>query len=141
MIDFKYILRSAYYALLNGNLTSGGNPVPVADTLDPIIDMGTIYVLLVNEVGISDNTHQSFMSEEKIRVDIIARGVRVSTKTVDDLAGQILGIILPTPQNSALGNSKIINCRLTDDRYQNFHAAGANNVARRILTFTQTVAQ
>jgi len=141
MIDVKYTLRAAYYTLLNGHLTDGINPVQIADTLDTIADTETAYVLLISDGGVSNNTHQSFMTEERIRLDIIVRGSRVATKRMDDIANQILQIILPTPQNSALGNSKFINCRVVDDRYLNFKAEGAINVGRRMITFSQTCAQ
>lgn len=141
MIDLKYLVRAAYYKLLNGFLTSGGNPVVVSDTIDANTDAADIYVLLISENSSTDNTHQSFQSVELIRVDILARGTYVSTKVVDDIASQILQLVLPIPQSNGLGNSKIINCFVTDDRYQPFRDAGRINVARRMITFSQLVAQ
>jgi len=153
MNDFKFLLRSAYYSLLNGTvlmphvqtngtITNGPDTVIVGGTLDPMTDPGNAYILLVSQQGSSNNTHQSFMSEERITVDMIARGsTRVSAAILDNMANQILNIILPTPQNNALANSKIINCRVIDDRYQPFRSEGGINIARRMITFLQTVAQ
>ena len=145
MKDVKYLLRSAYFTLLNGNLTTNlgapNTPVPVSDTLDEISPPDNCYVLLVSEDGKSENTHQSFMMEEKICVRIVARGSRISTKVLDDLANQILAIILPIPQNNAFNNPQIINCRIVDDRYMRFTTEGGLNVAQRFITFSQTIAQ
>jgi hypothetical protein len=143
MIDVKTALRTAYYSLLNGQLTYGSTGVPVSDTIQKLGAGASIYVLLINEGGQSDNTHQSFMMQEQMRIDIIARGTRVSTDIVDNVAGQILALVLPSPQGNGLPvqpSISIINARVTNDNYQNFKADGAVNVARRMITITHTVA-
>lgn len=144
MIDFKGPLRIAYYSLLNGALTSGANAVAVADVLDPITDTKGVYVILLSEGGFTDNTHQSFMSWERMRVDIIARGTRVSSLTVDRVADQILQLVTPTPEQNGLPvqpNMIVQNLYLADDRYVPYRESGSVNVARRMLTFAQLCTQ
>ena len=140
MNDVKTLLRTAYYTLLNGNLTSVFT-IKVTPVLALVNDSNAIYVLLNSGSGKSENTHQSFMMDEQMQVEIIGRGSRFSQAVIDAVATQILRLVLPTPQTNGFGNSQIINCRVTDDRYLPFKADGAVNVSRRIITFTQLIAQ
>ena len=142
MIDVKTPLRTAYYSLLNGALTSLGIGVPVSDTLTPISSNSQIYVLLASAGSRALNTQQSFMNDEQIKVKIVARGSRVSSATVDNIANQIYSLVLPSPSSNGLPvqpTVSIINCRVTDDNYLPFRTDGAVNIATRIITFTQTV--
>ena len=141
MKDVKTILRTAYYSLLNGNITAGAYTVKVSETIALVNDSNAIYILLNSENGKSSNTQQSWMMEEQMRVDIIGRGSRFSQAVIDGIASQILQLVLPTPQTNGLGNSQIINCRVVDDRYLPFKSDGAVNVQRRMITFSQLIAQ
>ena len=141
MKDVKKLLRMAYYSLLNGNLTAGAYTIKVSEGVALVNDSNAIYVLLVSGKGVSQNTQQSWMMEEEMRIDIIGRGSRFSMATIDDIGNQVLSLVLPTPQTNGLGNSQIINCRVTDDRNLPLHPDGAVNVVRRMITFTQLIAQ
>lgn len=143
MIDVKRPLRKAYYELLNGNLTSGGNAVPVGD--DVVEDTADVYVILAAQSGSDNSTFQSFDSIETIDLDIVYKGgAFVNKGVVDNVANQILQLVVPSPQVNALP-AQIgvqVNCvELTGDRYLDFGLNNSDSVVRRILTYTQKVRQ
>ena len=145
MIDIKQPLRQAYYDLLNGVLTYNGNAVPVVDDVKKLADLATIWVLLNNQAGSDLSTFQTFDSEETIVLDIVFKATtRANKEIVDNIAGQILPLVLPAPGISGLisGPGMQINCvKLKDDRYVPLMLNNSNSVVRRLLTFSQRVRQ
>jgi hypothetical protein len=144
MIDFKEPLRTAYYQLLNGNLTWLAANVPVSDSVEKLADKDNTYVLLTQQNGFSVNDQGAFRSEETMLIDIVSRGTRVSKSTVDNIAGQIFALLFPSVQGNALPAQpglSVINMRITDDRYLVFQTTGAVNVKRRLITITHLCSQ
>lgn len=145
MIDVKQPVRKSYYDLLNGALSFGGNPVPVVDDVKQLGDASMIYVIMANQTGADASTFQTFDSEETIILDIVYKaGARASKEVVDNIAGQIFGLVLPAPGVTGLvsGPGVQINCvKKSDDRYLPLTLNSSNSVVRRLLTFTQHVRQ
>ena len=147
MIDVKAPLRTAYIQLLSGYLFSGGQPVPVSDSVQKSsgnANTAQIYVVLTQQNGQSNNTHSSWNSDETMMIEIISRGARVAKSTVDNIASQIYSLIFPYPNKNNLPAQQgitIINARVTDDREMVYSVAGGDNVTRRLITITQYVNQ
>lgn len=145
MIDVKQPVRKAYYDLLNGALSYAGNLVPVSDDIKKMADTSTIYVILSNQTGTDSSTFQTFDSDETIVLDIVYKaGGRASKEAVDNIAGQILGLVLPAPGLTGLisGPGVQINCvKLSDDRYMTLTLNSSNSVIRRLITFKQHIRQ
>jgi hypothetical protein len=143
MIDVKAPLRTAYYSLLNGQLTFNASNVPVSESVEKLADTSDLYVLLTQQNGQSQNTQDSWDSEETMLVDIVARGTRVSKSTLDNIANQIFTLLFPSHHGRSLTGTGITvaNLRVTDDRYLVFTTTGGKNVQRRLITFTQLVSQ
>lgn len=145
MIDVKYPVRKAYYDLLNGSLLYNGSGVPVSDDLKKLQDAGVnLYVLLSGQSGEGAGTMQSFDSDEDIIVDIIFKAGRANKQVVDNVAGQILALVLPSPGINGLARQTgtQINCvRLVDDRNLDMTLGQSSTMIRRRLTFRQHVRQ
>lgn len=146
MIDVKQPLRTAYYQLLNGNLLYNGVGVPVSDDLKKLQDTGAnAYVLLSNQDGVDAGTFQSWDSDENITLDIVFKATaRANKQVVDNIAGQILTLLFPTPGHAALPRQAgvQINCvRLSADRYLTLTLGQAQTMVRRLLTLKQHVRQ
>jgi len=145
MIDVKQPVRKSYYDLLNGAITFAGDPVPVVDDVKKLGDSSTLYVLLSNQSGADSSTFQTFDSDETIVLDIVFKsGARVNKETVDNIAGQIFSLLLPTPGVTGLTSppGTQINCvRLKDDRYLTLTLNSSNSVVRRLLTLSMHVRQ
>lgn len=146
MIDVKQPLRTAYYQLLNGNLLYNGAGVPVSDDLKKLQDTGaTAYVLLSNQDGADGSTFQSWDSDENITLDIVFKATaRANKQVVDNIAGQILSLLFPSPGHSALPRQTgvQINCvRLSADRYITLTLGQAQTMVRRLLILKQHVRQ
>lgn len=147
MIDVKLSLRRAYYDLLTlpPGLIYNGNLVPVVDDAKNLGDGSNPYVLLSNQAGVDASTFQTFDSTETLVLDIVYKaGARVNKAVVDNVAGQILDLVLPSPGMNGLSPDPSIwvDClKLNDDRYIPFTLNNSNSVIRRLLTFKQHVRQ
>lgn len=145
MIDTKKLIRQAYFAALNGSLSYNGVNVPVSDDMLPAGSSATIYVILASQSMSKENTQQSWGGVEMIDLDIVYKAqTRASKEPLDDVAGQILAILFPSPGQTSLapGAGIQINCpRLESDRYLTLSLNSSNSVERRILTFKQHVLQ
>lgn len=137
----------AYYQLLNGNLLYNGAGVPVSDDLRKLQDSGSsVYVLLSNQDGVDSSTMQSWDSDESIVLDIVFKaGARANKQVIDNVAGQILALLFPTPTSAAALPRQTgvqINCvRLDTDRYITLTLGQAGTIVRRLLTLKQHVRQ
>ena len=146
MIDVKQPLRTAYYELLNGNLLYNNIGVPISDELKNLQDAGaTAYVLLSNQDGADNSTFQSWDSDENITLDIVFKATaRANKQVVDNIAGQILSLLFPSPGHCALPRQTgiQINCvKLSADRYITLALGQAQIMVRRLLTFKQRIRQ
>jgi hypothetical protein len=146
MIDVKKPLRKAYYELLNGSLLYNAAGIPVSDDIKKLQDAGTnIYVLISTQSGSDTSSMQSWDSDEDLALDIVFKASsRANRQAVDDIANQILGLLLPSPGIQALPSQTgiQINCvRLTDDRYLDMSLGNSTTMTRRRLTFRQHIRQ
>lgn len=139
MIDVKLPVRKAFYDLLMGALTYNTNLVPVVDNMKNLGDASPMYVLLSNQTGNDASTFQTFDSSETIVLDIVYKaGSRANRDAVDNVAAQILPLVLPAPGTNGLNPSPTIqlNCvQLHADGYLNLQMNSSNTVIRRLLTF------
>lgn len=145
MIDTKKFLRTAYFQALNGLLTWNGVNVPVSDEMAPINNTSQVYVIIAAQSGSVENTYQSWGSLESIDLDIVYKALTVGSKEpLDDVAGQILGILFPAPGSTGLipdAGIQINAAHLESDRYISLSLNSNSSVNRRILTFKQHVLQ
>ena len=145
MIDVKLPVRKAYYELLNGSLLYNSTGVPVSDDIKKLQDAGANpYVLLSIQSGSDVSTMQSFDSDEDISVDIVYKAARANKQVVDNIAGQILALVLPSPGIDGLARQTgiQINCvRIIDDRDLGLTLGQASTMTRRRITFRQHVRQ
>jgi hypothetical protein len=104
-----------------------------------------LYVLMTQNSSADRNTQQSFGSEEEFQLQIVMVGTRVNKQVLDNVAGQILQLVIPFPnQQSGLSQQPgifIDNVYKYTDDYQYFTQANSKNVVRRIITFSQLVTQ
>lgn len=145
MIDFKYLLRKAYFQTLNGSLTFNSINVPVYDDIMWLGNSDNLYVLMTQNSSTDRSTQQSFSSEEEFQIQIVQLGTKVNKQVLDNVANQIFSKVLPYP-NQLNGLSQqpgvlIDNLYKLSDLYDSFKEANSKNVVRRIITFSQLVTQ
>lgn len=145
MIDIKLPLRKAYYQALTGQLTYGGNSVPVYDDITWLENDKNIYVLFGDDSGVDNNTQSYFSSNEDFQLQIVytAKG-RVSKEVLDVVADQVFALVLPSPMGNGLPSQPgvvIQNLHKTSDHYDSFKLSGGDSYIRRIVTFTQDVTE
>lgn len=145
MIDVKLPVRKAFYDLLMGQLTYAGNLVPVNDDLKALGDSSNPYVLLSNQTGTPVNSFQTFDSNETIVLQIVNKAAsRTNKAVVDNVAAQIIPLVVPAPGSNGLVPSPAIqiNCvGLSGDTYMTLTLNNSNTFIKRLLTFKMRVRQ
>lgn len=148
MIDVKQALRTAYYNLLNGQLSYQAVAVPIGDEMTPFGEDVSLYVIIASQDGSDESTFQSWGSLEHINLDIVSKsGARNSKEPVDQVAGQIFALLFPDPLHKNLcglpeqPGIQINATVFSTDRYIPLSLNSSNTVMRRILTFKQHVLQ
>jgi hypothetical protein len=145
MIDFKLLLRKAYFQALSGQVTYNANQVKFYSDVAELGSNDLVYVLMTNNSSSDRNTQQYFSSEEDFTLEVIFVAKTFANKSVvDGIANQILQIVLPNPQQNGLSQQpgiSIINCYKSSDDYQTFQLVGGSSVVRRLITFSQQVTQ
>jgi hypothetical protein len=145
MIDTKLPLRRAYYSMLNGNITSNGNNVPVYDDVIKLGDETNLYILLSSQTSNDDSTLCCFASTDTMLLDIVykAQG-RTNKQVVDTIANQIFSLILPSVAGNGLPEQpeiEIYHPRVESDSYVTMTLGASQQIVRRLITFTHRIKQ
>lgn len=145
MIDVKTPLRTAYYQLLNGNLSYSSNDVPVSDDVTKLGVNPLLYVLLTQQNGVDKNNFQGFSSDEDIQLEIVYKSTgRVNKEALDNIAGQIFALVQPTPKTCGLVQQA--GCNITcvnkiQDRDLSMTLGKTSSIGRRIIIYRQKISQ
>lgn len=143
MLDTSNAIRSAYLSKLDGFLTLGGRSVEVYGQ-EPFETPGEQYVILsdITETQIEIN-NSKFISEVDVDIDIfVEQYMRYDNSQVDDIANQILNLLIPSLPMADIGdaNFEIYVLERTASRYLPLQS-GQNFVARKIITLRNIVKQ
>lgn len=148
MIDVKQAVRTAFFQLLNGQLTFGGNPIPVSEGMKIPGNTSPIYVILDGQTSSPKYVFNGWATDETIDIDInFKAGATVAKATLDNIAGQILALLYPDPANTgvyglpAQPGVQFLNLVVNADRDLSLSLNASNTLGRRILTLKLYVAQ
>lgn len=115
MIEVNRLFRKAAFEALSGNLTYEGGQVPVYDEKLGA-ETNNIYVLLQSQSTTNSNTFSSFATAGTLVIQVVHKSWDGVTKDViENITGQILQILFPTPQSSGFVTQiglQIINANL-----------------------------
>lgn len=144
MIEVAHHIRKAYVDLLDGNLTLNGDNVNIYDELADDTDEDN-YVILSTQTDSDTSNKHGFESDHTITIDIVTRFQTAARKyPSEDIAGQILALVLPTPQTTGLvspSGLQITAVRLQDTQSLSVEQIGNYKVVRKILRFTHKCVQ
>lgn len=104
MIDYDTGLRKAYYDALSGNVTIDSSEIPVVDEkLDTQLTEHDIYIKFTTQNVTQGNNKSYFAANIDMNIDIVQLTDSVGGKLiVDDVAGQIMTLLFPTKNTTAL---------------------------------------
>src|ERR1035438_6174007 len=144
MIDVKQPLRTAYYQLLFNALTYNETTIPVSDELTKQADLNAkLYVLLGAMSGQDAGTFSSFNSKEQMTIQIVFKSSAQTSKIpLDNIAGQILGLLFPAPGFNGLpaqAGISILTAQKTVDRYIDPSINNGITIIRRVMTINHNV--
>jgi hypothetical protein len=142
MKDTSNSVRTIYVNALNGNISYNGKDVPVYGQ-DPFRTLPKNYVIISSITENAANTNNSFQSIVSVDIDIFSEQYRINDPAVvDNIAGQILNILIPNPGIVGFSDTDFIvypTARINSVYLplQN----GDNFVARKIITINNLVNQ
>lgn len=143
MLDVGNIIRQTYLSKLNGFLTYGGRDVVVYGQT-PFDTTAEQYVIITSIIERQSNiNNQKFIHDVDVNLDIfVEQYMRYDNSAVDDIANQILNILIPSPAISDIGdaNAELYVMERTSSRYLPLET-GQNFVARKIITINNLIKQ
>jgi len=142
MLDTSSAIRDRYVAVLNGNITSNGQNVPVYAENNFATNPKS-YVVIGTIEETNDYNNNKFFSTIDVNVDIYCEQYkRNDMSQVDSISSQILQILIPSPGSIDIGNSsfQINPMARTGIRYLSLDN-GQKFIARKIITIRNLVNQ
>lgn len=136
MKDVSDKLYSVLYSSLNGNVTYGGEQIPVYSVLPQSAQNDYIYLADYNLTA--DETKSEFMQNGYINIQVVTRYDHdgFSNKKVDNIAAQVKNLLKPTI-SSALDLSPDFNCTFfyLENDFPDYSLEQVENVSRRVLRY------
>lgn len=142
MKDSSNNIRQVYLSALDGNITYNGQDVKVYGEL-PFETPYEQYIIISSITETDDNNNHRFSNKVDVTIDIFVQQYRdYSNAAVDNIAGQVLNILLPDPQINNIGDSdfEVYPMARISSRYLPLED-GQNFTARKIITITNLVNQ
>jgi hypothetical protein len=142
MLDTSNAIRTVYLNKLNGFLTYDGKNVPVYGN-KVFKTVPKRYVIIGDISENANNNNHLFMSNIDVVIDIFAEQyMTYDNAVVDDIASQILNILIPSPAVVNIGdaNFEIYPTARIASRYLPLES-GQNFIARKIITISNLVNQ
>lgn len=142
MRDCSNNVRTIYVNAINGNISYNGKDVPVYGQT-PFRTTPQNYIVISDIVEVANNTNHSFQNNVTVTIDIFSEQYRINDlSVVDDIAGQILNILIPNP--GIIGFSDTYFYVFPMSRINSLYLPlqdGDNYVARKIITINNLVNQ
>jgi len=142
MKDCSNSVRTIYVNALNGNISYNGKDVPVYGQ-DPFRTLPKNYVIISSITEQANNNNHKFQNIVSVDIDIFSEQYRVNDlSVVDNIAGQILNILIPDTAIDGFSNADFIVYPMsrTNSLYLPLYN-GDNYVARKIITINNLVNQ
>lgn len=143
MKDMNYPLRKAYIAALDGELSFDDENVPVYYQQAPDTEGNALYVVLSGHSNNGNGTVSTLESSSTFVVNIHSFGQKYSNgQAVDNIAGQILEILLPNPAavlDLSADDLQMTGMQLVSDTVQDFSDQSGKIYIDRILTFRHQI--
>lgn len=148
MIDPGMQIRASYFSVLNGNITIEGSPIPIVDEkLDVNISEHDIYILMLDQIEDNETraVKDKWVNEINFRMQICNQRKSTNTKeVVEDVSNQILTILFPTKQTTAIRLDdplRLTYARKTSADYQPVVQNNNGFLISKILTFKNRITQ
>lgn len=110
MKDVKQSLQSAYYSLLNGNVSYSGSTVPVYDIMGVPQEPDYPHVLITDYTQIDDSDKTSFGEEITVDLEIIDRATQTASRAgLFSVINQVKQIIRVRPEAFSVSGWNIFN--------------------------------
>jgi hypothetical protein len=134
-------IREAYYTALNGNISYGGNNVPVYKNV-PVQTMPDHFIEIASIDEVNELNDHKWMRECILTLEVVSTQYQFRDYTVvDEISEDVQQIIIATIGGSLTDtNFQIGHIQVESSRYLN-ETDGNRFITRKILQFNQTLIQ
>lgn len=136
MTDLNYQLRESYVSLLSGVAPVYYNELPTGNN-------DAEYILINSITNSGFNTDCANMTNTTVQLMVVTKAMlNNSGARCDEIAGEVLSIILPSPRAAAVQvtDGQVISTDLQLDIVRTGLTDGQKKVVNRILNFQHTIA-
>lgn len=148
MVDIGVHLRSAYYAVLNGNITIEGNQIPVVDEkLDVDVSEQDAYVMFITQTEETETVANktNYVNETLMRIQVVNQRRATNTKEiVEEVSSQILSLLFPAKNTTAITLGSPLNltyAKYVTGDYRPLTKNDKGFLISKVLTFKNRVTQ
>lgn len=142
MTDVNLPLRESYYALLNGNVFINAEAIPFYYSQLPTGDHPDNYILVNTIYSTGFNSNCINYTLTTVELLIVTKAFNNNSGAdCDNIAMQILNIIIPSPQAKAvqISNGQVINTVLAQDRVITGLTDGEKKLINRVVGFQHRI--
>ncbi len=137
-------IRNAYDALLFGNVTYNGQPVPIYNKQVPRGEDPELYVLYSVQQSFNDNTKSSFNADSDMTILVVSSQIHNNDGEANEEVGnQIIQIIYPDSKGSSIScpSFQVIRTRLVNDTTPEPYYEGEKVIITRAIQFEHRTQQ
>ena len=142
MKDPGKALRQTIYDALSGSVTLDASVIPVYDTFGSEVSQDNF--ISISNINETDSSNKSnFSTDMQVTIDVVTRSQSYDgNEDAENIAGQILEILLPTPQSTltATADFQFLNLQRSSSNYLS-EQTETGYIFRKLLTLSVTVVQ
>lgn len=135
----------AVFNKITGQITHEAAAVPVFDEKKKAGSTVSLYILLSTQQETDNSTSDAFITTSSIDIEIVHRSeFEVTKDDIDDIANQLLELVMPTPDTNALPVQnlfQILNLKRTSTITRQFQITDTETTVAKIITLTADIVQ
>jgi hypothetical protein len=146
MKDYSAAIRKSFFDALDAQVTYDSTDIPVFDEKVEGVPEKDIWIVIADQVDLDKSNKHQFANETTIDINVISkRRSAGGKKVIDDIADQVLQIILPTVKTVGISIAspfKIVYCEYLNGRSNALQQDSANQFVHiKTLQFRTFITQ
>lgn len=135
----------AIYGVVGNNILYNGNPVKLYDEKRKVGQADKVYMLFSTQQSTRDRTSETWITDERIDIEIIQRSEYEVTKDfIDDISEQLYTLLMPDPINDGLPDPSMMQIQhfeLEQALTRSIQITDTETIIQKICTFSCKIIQ
>lgn len=145
MRDTQRPLRLAIHAIINNNVTYNGQFIKFYDEKKKVGQTDKVYGLYSTQQTTRDRTSESWITDEKITIELEHKSdFEVTKDFLDDVSDQVYQLLMPNPINDALADPSLMliqHFELEEALTRSVEISPTETIVSKLLTFSCKIIQ